>query len=118
MKKNSMTGTGNDEAKDEIAPEATLENAGTLPSGGALVPYRPALVPLNEHDALTIAYQVTSSVPAIDSPLKRNLEDDAVGLYASVGPQDAVESVLTRWLGLPTLACNALHAQRELATAV
>lgn len=56
-------------------------------------------VPLNEPDAMSVAYQVSGSVsvpPGANYAHDWHLRNDAIALYAAIEPRDAVESLLAR----------------------
>jgi hypothetical protein len=56
-------------------------------------------VPLNEPDAMTVAYQVGGSVSVArctDYTHEWQFRNDAVALFAAIEPRDAIESVLAR----------------------
>src|ERR1700693_5772161 len=56
-------------------------------------------VPLNEPDAMSVAYQVSGSVsvpPGANCAHDWHLRNDAIALYAAIEPRDAIESLLAR----------------------
>jgi hypothetical protein len=69
-------------------------------------------VPLNEPDAMAIAYQVAGSVsvaPGTDHTHEWQFRNDAIALYAAIEPRDAIESLLARLMvGLSNAVMDCL----------